>query len=252
MSPPDDGWTTVCRKKGGRPTQAKAPATDGPDTSITEEQLRKDFNKKLKTWKQSSCRRDLLSMLKKSAPDQGWNFSKAVCLATGSFSTQNLERNRRSVLQLACFVDLAGCLGDSVRLLAQEPMFTAIDKDFLASLSITALDVDLTRDFDGSSVPSDSGMAPATEHFGPATLVADFFMYKGAAALRDFFAAEHGMYLGPAFNRASFEGRVDLEKAREGFERKSLKKWMPRFEEEPGVFEGLMLFWPDPGREEDG
>lgn len=251
MAGPDDDWTTVGRKKGGRPTQAKAPTTNGPDLSITAEQLRKDFDKKLKVWRASSCRRVLLSMLRKNAPDEGWNFTKAVCLATGSFSTQNLERNRRSLLQLACFVDLVSVVGEGLKLYAQEPMYSPADVAFLSSLSIQTMQMDLTHDAEGNLVPYDPGMGPAKQYFGPSTLVADFFMYKSPAALRDFFEVEHGMYLGPEFNQASFTGNEELLNEKVKFEGMYLKKWMPRYEEEPGVFEGLMVFWPDPGRDED-
>lgn len=253
-----NGWTTVPRgKRSSKSTHAKTPGLNGTDRAITVEHLQRDFEKKIRLWRGSPGRKTLLQMLTKNAPDEGWKFDKAVCLATGSFSTQNLELNRRGMLQLACFMDLATemgkarCGGDGeMEVLAQEPKYSPLDRAFLSTLSISVL----------ATEPGVSSLGPAKSHLGPSTLLCDFFMNMSPQAEREFFAAPPGLYVGTPFvgKTAVREGIEEGEEeglrvVREKFEKRYVRRNFPISWEgsvDPGVFEGLSIWWPDPGEEE--
>lgn len=246
----DDAWTTVGRGKGNRPSHAKTPKVNGQDRSITAEDLQRDFHKKRKLWQASSCRKALIQTLDKSRQDEGWVLTKAICLATGSFSTHNFEMNKRSMLQLACFIDLAEVMGEEsgakIEMFAQEPSYNKVDEEFLAGLSITVLHIPAGMN------PYDIGLGPSKAHMGPNTLTCNFFMNISLTAVEEFFGIEHGLYLGTPFNQTYKVSAPHFAKARETFHEEYAMKKLPRFEEDPGVFEGLVVYWPEPREEKDG
>lgn len=248
----DDIWTTISRKKGSRTTHSAAPAINGADSSITIEQLQQDFERKLKVWQASSCRKLLFQLLKKNAPDDGWKIERAVCLATGSFSTFNSELNRRSVLQLASFVDLAREMGDwtgeKIEMFAQEPKYARVDEEFLAALGVKVLRIEAAI---RASARADSGLGPVKRYLSSSTAVCDFFLSMDSTATTEFFAAEHGLYIGTPFEQAFVSRDVELRLARDRFEEDYERRKLPILEEEPGVFEGLMIYWRRPKDDED-
>lgn len=245
----DDAWTTVRRSKGNRPSHTRTPKVNGQDKEITAEDLQKDFHKKRKLWQASSCRKALIQILEKSRPDEGRKITKAICLATGSFSTQNFEMNKRSVLQLACFIDSAAAIeeesGEKIEMLAQEPSYNQVDEEFLSGLSITVLPLAAGVN------PFDIGLGPSRAHMGPKTLTCNFFMNISLTAVEEFFGIKHGLYIGTPFNHTWQAPVPEFVKAKKEFHQEYVMKKMLRFEEDPGVFEGLVVYWPEPREGDD-
>ena len=194
---PDDGWTHVGRKKGARPTftQPVNPA----DNELTIEKITREFNRNMATWRRSSCRQEGLEMINKHEPDEGWQIEKAVCLGSGSFSRDNVECRKRTMLQFALFMDVVQHLRKSasahIECFVQDPKYTALDYEFLYSLGVTALEC--------SFIDIHRSSGPAKHHLGPKSVVFDLFMDMEPWQMRDLFTCNLKLYIG-----SSMQGRV--------------------------------------------
>jgi len=229
----------VVVKRGKTGTQSPVYRDVLPDPSITLEQVNFTFEKKMQAWKRSSCRRTLLAMLEKARDDSGWRLEKALCLGSGGFARRNFTSNQRSLMQLVCFVDIvenlgAGTASAPVQLLAQDPAYLQIDKDFLHSKGVTVLDLDA----------NDHGSLEAAKpHIGPTTMVFEPFMGLDGMAFKDAFEVETAVYIGTSWSRLCADRNDEIKDFAERFYREHENRWFPRFEEDTNVFEGLWVHW---------
>lgn len=237
-----DGWTIIGRSKRGG--TVKVPAHNGPDKDITLEQLQATFDKHTRVWQQSSCREKLVRLLERHHAEAVAGISTAVFLASGSFSRLNLEASRRAMLQLACSMDIAAEIGrmagTDVKMYAQEPQLSEMDKALLASKEITVLDIPL----------GDSSLGEANALLGPQTALFEFFMDMGQDGLEALLRAGTKLYVGSSLIRHSKLGwpvqhgwKGDVEMLLERFKKEHAQRFFPDFVEDPNVFRGLMVHW---------
>ncbi|KAK1069871.1 hypothetical protein LTR12_008755 [Friedmanniomyces endolithicus] len=266
---PEGGWTRVGRSKRSPPKHLHG--LDPPIKGLTLERLRTDFDIKSKVWRHSTCRRETLAILDKQQPDAGWKLQEAVCLATNSFSRDNWQARQRSMMQWVAFFDLTQNLqnkqDDPIAVFAQEPNYTALDKQFLQSLDVRVLDVDHSPD-------CVAGLGEAKQHVRASSFVFEAFMDLGIEAVGDLFEGDPALYIGSSVerwretpqrsgvassttrSRAGIGTGVDgngegaeggVARSVAGFmgPRKSYR--MPRFEEDPNIFDGLLIYWKEDG-----
>ncbi|KAK0786620.1 hypothetical protein LTR75_013150 [Friedmanniomyces endolithicus] len=222
---------------------------------LTLERLQTDFKTKSKVWRNSTCRQELLAILDKQQPDTGWQLQEVVCLATNSFSRDNFQARQRSMMQWVAFFDIVQHLQTrqegSIALFAQEPNYTALDKQFLQSLDT------------------------AKQHSLASSFVFEAFMDLGVEAVGDLLGGDPVLYIGSSVERwrekpqrsgvassarrstagiATDGGRNDDDDGEGGVARsvagftgtrKSYR--MPRFEEDPNIFDGLLIYWKEDG-----
>lgn len=105
------------------------------------EKLLANFRWSQKQWAESDVRRDLHGLAKGLEPERGWAIDQAITLATGSFSMIDdmAHKSSDSFFQLAAFLDAAQNLCGvtrSMRLIAQDPVYTYLDLLFLRELGI--------------------------------------------------------------------------------------------------------------------
>lgn len=165
-------WVEV-RRKGGHKIDLPTtmPGHDAVDREATVESIGHQFTKQQQRWCTDPSREGVFKILQNLHILEGPPIAKAICLALGSLSRDNLENRRRSMAQLAVFLDIVGYLqsvkSSPIILLIQDPIFTQTDKRFLQSLGMTVLHADGTK----------SVVGEASQHFGPDTFVAEFYMH---------------------------------------------------------------------------
>ncbi|KAF2162823.1 hypothetical protein M409DRAFT_26679 [Zasmidium cellare ATCC 36951] len=240
----DDEWTQV-PTKGRR----KAPPTVQPNTvnppsrDLTVPKLQQDFQAKLKTWKSSTCRKSLLQILNRIRPESGWAIEKAICLASGSFSRENLECRRRSMWQIVVFADIVEYLrtegGDAatgLEVVAQEPMNTELDVEFLDTLNIKALEIDTAAKVEG--------LGPATEYLGEKTFAYEPFLDMTATMLDEVLDADLPLYIGSSI-RGLKEKTTQAGQLAKRFAKERGMYKLPTFEVDPNVMDGMEIFWKE-------
>lgn len=257
----EDGWTVIGRGKNYKPKFVHG--IDKPMEGLTVKHLSTDFNAKSKQWRSSTCRRATLDILDKQHLNEEWHIDKAVCLATSSFSRDNWQARQRSMMQWAAFFDIVQHLQSKVEsaitTFAQEPMYTPLDRQFLEILGVRVLDAD----------HGDKDLGEAVQHLGPSTFVLEAFMDLGYEAIQGTCEGDPALYIGSSMKRAletwqrrnppDLANSAEEDKAAPGYvdqvqqpqsvadfvaSRRSYR--MPRFEEDPNVFEGLHIYWKEP------
>lgn len=149
---------------------------------------------------------------------------------------------------MVVFYDLARWLlraEEELAIHAQEPCFTDLDRGFLSSLGIEALDVEQGA---GSA-----GLGAARQHFGEGTFVFEPFVDMNALMLREMLEAEVGLYIGSSIGGIlERRGVSELGKLATTFsEGKEMLKF-PLFEVDPNVMNGIGIYWKQEGDEEEG
>ncbi|EME45703.1 hypothetical protein DOTSEDRAFT_171280 [Dothistroma septosporum NZE10] len=247
-----DGWTQVPRKsKPGvnfsRHLPQSLPAivsnidrTNPPSRAITSEHMIADYRRKLNTWRQDQSRQATLRILDRVRPDSGWNVSTAVCLASGSFSRDNLEGRRRSMWQMVVFVDLSRHLREDLKMVAQDPAYTAMDRLFLQSLGIEVLDVNLDKQ---------NGLGAAREYMGNETFVFEPFLDMDAVMMRQVLDADLALYVGSSIRGLMGRTNEVGELAMKYHEVHRMYNF-PEFEVDPNVLGGMGIHWREE-QEED-
>jgi hypothetical protein len=257
----DDGWTVIGRGKGGKVQHVSGLAPIFKD--LTLERLRADFSTKMKLWQASTCRKDTRDILRRQQPDEGWQLENAVCLATNSFSRDNWQARHRSMLQFAAFYDMADSLGRlqgrPLKLVAQEPNYTPLDVDFLADLDVQILAA-------GKASCSNGGLGEAEDHIHPSSFVFEAFLDLDANTVQRLLAGEPRLYIGSSlarlsakplsattgqFRRVQAALKEQQPRPQEVFARSRASYRLPRFDEDPNVFEGLSIYWQNPSEEND-
>lgn len=166
-------WTEV-KAKTSRRSRANESTTNhsacAPDRDATVETISREFDRHRAAWRKSTARSAVYQILHNLhvLDSPSISIKKAICLALGSFSRNNLETRRRSMAQLACFIDVVEHIESKsdgkVVLFAQDPIFTSIDRDFLKTLGFLVLDTEKRKD----------GIGKATDHFNSEAFVAEF------------------------------------------------------------------------------
>lgn len=185
-----DGWTGIATGKKRRGDQTIA-RTDLPSKVETIDSINLDFVRRLKAWRGTACRKSVVEVLSRIRPEEGWRICNAVCLASGSFSRDNLECRKRTMWQFAVFVDVVEHLkadsGCKLNVVAQEPMYTPLDLDFMGRRGISVLQ---------SSCVDDDRLGLARDHLGPDTFCFEPFMDMGSGRLRDVVFGGFALYIG--------------------------------------------------------
>lgn len=147
ISESEDGWSRVERtaptRHGSTPLiQETLPPVD---KSLTVQKLSEEHKRCKQQWVESDTRQWLQQLLARQMPEGGWPLNKAVCVALGSPSLSWANR-LRSVWQLVMFIDMVETVQaklnhtNELKLYAQEPRFTQLDKHFLESLNVAVLE----------------------------------------------------------------------------------------------------------------
>ena len=192
----DDGWTTVPRNKKLRPPKSTLPS-QGQDRQVSVEKLLADYERYIRWWKTSECRRALRQTLDKVKPDEGWQIKEAIILGSGSFTRDNMECVKRSMLQITAFKDIVQHIQststDDIKIIAQEPQYTSVDRRFLSELGIVVHDAEF----------NDSGRMWFNLQYG--AMVFEAFMEMNLGDLEKLVQWDPKLYIG-----SSLQGRLDL------------------------------------------
>ncbi|KAK4961943.1 hypothetical protein LTR10_002437 [Elasticomyces elasticus] len=256
----DDGWTKVSRGKRDAPKHVSTLAQPMKDLAIGH--LRTDFETKSKQWGGSTCRRAILNILDKQQPEEGWQLTEAVCLATNSFSRDNWQARQRSMMQWVAFFDITKHLQSlqkgHVQIYAQEPNYTPLDREFLARLKVQVLDAAV-------ETASKDGLGEAEQHITPSAFVFEAFMDLSSRSVQQLSQGDPALYVGSSVERWLSTSGFDARAKANSVQGLKLKQdlptgaqptpasldfvatrgnyRMPRFEEDPNIFEGLHIYW---------
>jgi len=224
---------------------------------MTVEQLRRDFKARMKVWRASDCRKQVCQILDRQTPDEGWNIEHAVCMASGSFSRENLENRKRSGFQFVAFVDMVNHLQEEgkaeIRVVAQEPAFTEVDRLFLADIGVEVCQVAVEE---GGGKEDGSAGSRVTDYFGPSSFVCELFMERQEGFLRDLLQAEAKLVLSSIMTARwwmrQYRKAVDEDTTLDQVVSHDYQKYrMPRFDDDPNIFEGLCIFSRRPAEDDD-
>ncbi|KAK5685450.1 hypothetical protein LTS10_003529 [Elasticomyces elasticus] len=260
---PEDGWTKVSRGKRDAPKHVSTLAQPMKDLTIGH--LRTEFETKSKQWRSSTCRRAILNILDKQQPDEGWQLTEAVCLATNSFSRDNWQARQRSMMQWVAFFDITKhfqTLQEGyIHIYAQEPNYTPLDREFLASLEVQVLDAAI-------ETASKDGLGEAEQHITPSAFVFEAFMDLGSRSVQQLSQGDPALYVGSSVERWLSKSGPDARAMANSVQGLRSKHdvptgtqptpasldfvatrgtyRMPKFEEDPNIFEGLHIYWKVP------
>lgn len=242
MAQDGDVWTTIPSKKNrkNRNNAEPAPAIPPLSRDMSVSKIHADVRTSTHMWRQSTARKQLLSTLHRLKPDQGWSVKKAVCLGSGSFSRDNMESRRRSIVQFAMFLDLVGTLGVGPKgVWVQEPRYTEVDRSWLESQGYRVLEYE-----------EGAGLGAAGEYCGAETLVCELFIEHDVRTIEGLFGRDNGLVVSTA--RRHLNTNEALIRKLSGEQKTALDSllsryravYFPHFEEDPQVFEGLEVLAP--------
>ena len=209
-----------------------------------------DFKRKTRTWQQSDCRRQVLQILDRQKPDDGWHVTEAVCMGSGSFSRDNIEHCKRSMTQFVAFMDVMRHIQASsdseVKVYAQEPVYTTVDLAFLKLLEVTPCQTP-----PGIMPPAEELVREgprAMDIFSRSSFVCELFMERNPVFIERLLEVEVPLVVGSmAINRDKIRAngaKLDgdkLARLEEKFKNEYQSYRMPRFDEDPNVIEGLYI-----------
>lgn len=141
-----EGWTHIVDKP--RTNSKKKPNTSllhGGDFEIdgvsyinrTLEELTTDYEYWRKQWEESAACAELKQVI--SEGEGRRNVDNVVVLGLGSLQSSRREGRRASATQLAALQTMLPLLGSNLPVVLQDPQFTDLDKEFLASLGYTVV-----------------------------------------------------------------------------------------------------------------
>ena len=193
----DDGWTTVPQRKRRRAKAYNTP--DAPDKDLTLEMLMVNYEKRMRTWQASACRKEVRQILDRKQPDDGWQIKAAICVASGSFSRDNVENRKRSLYQFAAFMDIVQHLqttsSENIDIVSQECIYTDVDVEFLSKLGIIVYNVDKSE-VNESNLKS--GVPSIKDHLGSGSFVFEAFIQWDSPTARQLFTAQVRLIIGSA------------------------------------------------------
>ena len=256
-----DGWTRIV--KGKKKTACSPQNLNSPAKDLTVSKVTQHFNTMMNIWQQSECRQQTIQILQRIRPEHGWNVRNAVCLATGSFSRDNLECRRRSMWQMVVFADLARHIqadGEGeYQLVAQDPQYTPLDRLFLAQSGIAMLQTEPPND--GST-----GLGSAKQYLQQDTFIYEPFLHMSQEMLQEIVEANPRLYIGSSIHgmthgcsnmdrskdvhssadqntTAKHESGTPVNRVASQFCEQYNMYRFPTFEIDPNIFEGMFVFW---------
>ena len=244
-------WVTVGRSKGGRPKQSHE--YDKLDRETTVDSIRAGFDQSTALWKGSPSRRALVELLGGNLFSSDFGIRKAVCLATGSFSRDNLQNRRRSMLQFAVFIDILRHLERlakvKIDVLAQDPMYTIVDVDFLSTLKVQVIG---PHSSDSKPLPCD--LQEVKPHLGQTTFVYEPYMNTSLDDMELLCSGDVGLYIGSSWRKETFMTDASgvrvfhtrLSTLVRSFHADRRAQQFPLFSAFPGAFDGLVIYWKEP------
>lgn len=147
----EEGWTHIIDTPRTRSatlkSKSKAPALHGGDFEIngvsyinrTLEELKADYEYWRKAWEESDAHKDLVEKIEVGKEGKR-SVDNVVLLGLGSLQSSRREGRRSSATQLAALQTIIQTLGGDMKLVAQDPQFTDLDKEFLTSLGYTVVE----------------------------------------------------------------------------------------------------------------
>ncbi|KAK5112735.1 hypothetical protein LTR62_003833 [Meristemomyces frigidus] len=273
-----DGWTRVGYGKSCPPSYRGGFPPALRDLSI--EALTLEFGVKLKVWRGSTCRKQLLAVLDKQRPDEGWALTNAICLASGSFSRDNFTVRQRSLTQFTAFLDIVKHLQsqqeeDPIAVFAQDPLFTPLDREHLQTQGIQVLDAEKYHD----RRPSDRGVGEAGGYITTSTFIFEAYMERSETGVRSLLQPDPILYVGTCCNPGvgnkhqrlahirtaetiynapqgkpalshnnrfvedDIAEKLRMNELQEKFLRVRRDCYFPPFEEDPNMFKGMRVCW---------
>lgn len=155
----EDGWTVVTHgvskmsMSGGEDRVGAKKAGQLPESIVegmTVEKLVGELKKLKDQWTDTAVANQFVSLLEKN---HDLNVTEAVCIGVGSFS-RDWEHRHRSMWQVVLFLDVVRLLrtrNAQMKLYAQDPAFTHLDKDFLQHLDVEVTDHDIEKHISATS-----------------------------------------------------------------------------------------------------
>ncbi len=146
----DDGWVHIVDKPRTNKTNMKGNTQllQGGDFEVngisyvnrTLEEMREDFQHWKRSWEERPACKDLKEKLKDV--EKVRKVGNVVVLGLGSMQSARREGRRTSSTQLAALQTIVSCLekGPELQITFQDPQYTAVDKEFLASLGYKVLE----------------------------------------------------------------------------------------------------------------
>lgn len=148
----EDGWRVITHgmkglKVGNEIAAGKEKEKSGKKVAgqlpshivknLTLDKLLADFDKLRERWDGTAVSQQIEQLSRK----KGWGVETAVCIGIGSFS-RDWEHRWRSLWQLVLFIHIVKQAGkeNGVKMFAQDPAFTSLDKDFLKHFDITTVE----------------------------------------------------------------------------------------------------------------
>lgn len=215
---------------------------------MTVEKLQAAYDKTVKVWQSSTCRTQLLKILDQAQPDEGWQIKEAICLASGSFSRDNWEGQKRSMHQFVAFMDIVQHVqkssSETVEVIAQEMIYTHVDVDFLSAKGITVHNKAALGDVVYKN-------PDIREALGPQSMVFEAFMDMTTESIQQLLDTGMRLYIGSSLQGNLMRSKTDLQDWVKQFLNDHGSQYFPRFEEDPNVFNGLMIYWRQPSDEDD-
>jgi hypothetical protein len=149
----EEGWTHIVDtprtrtrsstlKKGGNGTILHGGDFEIDGVSYvnrTLEELQAEYAYWQKAWEGSDTARDLKEKMAGELEDKSM-IGNVLLLGLGSLQNSRREGRRASATQLAALQTIIQTLGGEMKLVAQDPQFTDLDKSFLSSLGYTVVD----------------------------------------------------------------------------------------------------------------
>lgn len=150
--------------------------------------------------------------------------------------------------QIVVFVDLVTYMcrdkdGDTsgMETVAQEPMYTQLDVEFLGTLSIKVLQI--------VNAAGATGLGPGRVLMGARTLVFEPFLDMTAEMLEDVIAADLPLYIGSSIKGLREKTTPAGQLAQRFAQERGMYKF-PAFEVDPNVMDGLEIFWKEESNED--
>jgi hypothetical protein len=141
----DEGWTHIVDTPRARSSTLKkkvnAPLLHSGDFEIngvsyinrTLEELKADYEYWKKAWGESDACSELNTKVQ-DAKEGKRVVDNVVLLGLGSLQSSRREGRKASATQLAALQTIIQMLGEEIKVVAQDPQFTELDKEFLTSL----------------------------------------------------------------------------------------------------------------------
>jgi hypothetical protein len=146
-----DGWTHIVDTPRTRSStlksKSKSPLLHGGDFEIngvsyinrTLEELKADYEYWKKGWEESDACKELTEKIN-TGKEGKRVVENVVCLGLGSLQSSRREGRRSSATQLAALQTIKNALGGELKVVAQDPQFTELDKEFLVGLGFSVVD----------------------------------------------------------------------------------------------------------------